>query len=305
MKLTDQSLKNLVNNHEAILTREHKTIPERGLTRLKLGQMYAQIAVVPTDTDSITVAAGGDNKLADALTATVKQSTLHLESDLPFKPEATSNTISMGSNIVRGNISDMTIVNGVVTNMSGSNGNTTIVNGRELDTERGIQVVVYLPRHMKIHVKEVYGDVNIIKPHNNDLIFTPATQCNLQTDDLDGDVEIGISGSSQANIGRVAGGVDVGISGSASINFTSVDGAMNAQISGSASVTIAGGTTSRMRAIVSGSGSIQALGTITNDARLRVSGSGNITARQVDGDLDTTVNGSGMIMANGQSYCRR
>ena len=305
MKLTDQSLKNLVNNYEAILTREYKTTPATGLTRVKLGEMYAQVAVVPTDTDTVTVAAGGDNELANTLTSTVKQSTLHLESELPFKDGATGNTVSTGANIVMGTISDMTIVNGVITNFSGSNGSTTIINGREVDTERGIQVVVYLPRHMTIYVGDVYGTVAIVKPHDGDLIFAPTSQCDLQTDDVHGDVEIDLSGSSQGDIGRVKGSADVDVSGSGSVNFNAVEGAFVAQISGSGDATIAEGTTSRMRASVSGSGDIQVHSTVTNDARLRVSGSGKITVREVGGDVDTNVSGSGTITANGERYRRR
>lgn len=269
---------------------------------LVLGRMLAQAAIVPSRTGQITVGlAGGDDAMFAALQGRVEAGRLHLDGELPFKPGSGGGGFnSYGGNVFAGggSFSSMTIVNGRV---SGGGGSTFIINGREVDLERGMQLVIAAPVSVNVVVRDLVGAVGITDTLDGNVDFSPSFHASLvagQVGHLAGDV----TGSGSAEVRHVAGDAELEVSGSGQFYLGGVDGGVQARISGSGSVTIAGGTSRSLRARVSGSGSIRHDGTVMGSADLKVSGSGSISSRKVEGGFDQKVTGSGTISVNGQTY---
>ncbi|WP_335991693.1 GIN domain-containing protein [Glycomyces sp. MUSA5-2] len=276
--------------------------------KIILGKMLAQVAVVPMPgVDTITVVAhGGDSAMLAALRGTVTGRTLRLEGTLPFKPGTARTSGSV--NYIGGNVTvtGMTVINGRVVSGttvtgSGSLGDTVILDGREVDLDRSIQLVVVIPARLDLAVRDLIGAVGITDDLAGFLDFAPSVRCDLVAAGVN-DFEGELRGSGRVTVAAVAFDADVQVTGSGTCVLGSVAGAADLKISGSGDVTVQGGTTTRLRAQVTGSGDIRHGGTVTGKARLRVSGSGDIRVHTVTGEVDQGVAGSGEITANGQTY---
>lgn len=280
--------------------------PAANIDRVVLGRMLAQVAVVPMPgIDTVTVVAhGGDKAMLAALRGTVEGRTLRLEGTIPFKP-GTASSFGSGT-FIGGNVTvtGMTVVNGRVVSgstVTGGSGDTIILNGREVDLDRSIRLVVVIPTTVDLAVRDLIGAVGITGDLDGVLDFAPAVRCDLVAAGIAA-FEGELRGSGKATIAAVSGDADIQVSGSGTCILGSVAGSVDAKVSGSGDVTIQAGSTRRLRAQVSGSGDIRHGGTVTGSARLRVSGSGDVRVATVTGEIDQSVAGSGAITANGRTY---
>jgi len=268
--------------------------------KVVLGRMLAQVSIIPMATSTITlIGYSGDEQMLRAVSGRVDDSgTLKLEGEIPFKPGGSRN--HFGGGIVIG--SNVTITSGgSYSSFSSGDGDTIVIDGREVDLDRTIRLALIIPSTVNVKIGKLIGPVGITDRLDAELNFSSSMRAELMAHgvkSLIGD----ISGSGQASVTSVTEDADLEVSGSGQIAIGTVSGSVEAKISGSGTVTVNGGTSSKLRSSVSGSGKIFHYGTVMGDARLRVTGSGNITASQVRGEVDPSVTGSGWITANGVTY---
>lgn len=273
-----------------------------GIHTVTLGLMLAQVAVIPMNTNGIQlIGYSGDEAMLRALHGRAEGGDLHIGGDLPFKAGQASGGFNRGGNVFIGG--SMSFTGGTFTSYSSSGGGFTqmVVNGREVDLARAIEVVLVIPRSMNVRVREVVGAIGFTDDLDGSLDFSPEFQANVVARGVKS-IAGEVRGSGRADIGHVAGDAEVEISGSGTVQFGSVAGRIAARISGSGNVGINGDTSQSMRARVSGSGSITHHGRILGGAELKVSGSGQIHTGTVGGTVDAKVSGMGSIYANGQTY---
>lgn len=268
-----------------------------------LGTMLAQVALVPMAGNSFSiVGVDGDPEMLAAITTRSDGGTLRIEGSLPFRPGGRNGPFSGTTFFSGGNVT-MTVGSvGGSFYSSGGGRSMFIIDGREVDIDRYIRLVVAVPAAANVQVRGLIGAAGIAGDLDGDLEFSPSYQAELVTygrvRSLTGD----ITGSGSATVGAVDGSAEIEISGSGSVRAGSVGGAVDARVSGSGSVAVGGGSSARLRASVSGSGHVDHRGDIRGDARLRVSGSGQVYASSVFGSVDPKVTGSGSITANGTTY---
>lgn len=266
-----------------------------------LGRMLAQVAIVPMGNRCSVIGVDGDPEMLAAITTRSDGRTLRIEGGLPFKPGG-GNGPFRGTFFSGGNVT-MTVGSvGGSFYSSGGGRSTFIINGREVDLDRYIRLVLAVPAAANVQVRGLVGAAGIAGDLDGDLEFSPSYRAELVTAGRVGSLTGDITGSGSATIGAVDGNAEIEVSGSGSVRTGSVGGTVDARISGSGSVGIDGGVSTRLRASVDGSGHVDHRGEISGDARLRVSGSGQIYVSTVYGDVDPEVSGSGSISANGKTY---
>lgn len=285
------------NNLPARQGRQHEQFNASEFSKIVFGQMLAQVAIVPMPIDSINlISYDGDEEMLRALRSRVEGRTLKLEGQIPFKPGGSRH--SFGSGMVFG---DLTISGGSFSSYSSGNGDVIVINGREVDLDRAIQLVLMVPSTMDLKFCELIGAVGITDHLDATLDFSQSVRADLKASSVQsliGD----ISGSGKVTLESVVEDAELEISGSGSFNVGSVGGVVQAKITGSGNIVVNGGSSSRLRASVSGSGNVWHNGTVTGDARLRVSGGGHVTAAHVNGEVDSGVTGTGSVTANGHTY---
>jgi hypothetical protein len=277
-------------------------------SKVVLGKMLGHVAVVPMPVSQCTVIGyDGDQEMLDALMCRTDGRTLFLEGELPFKAGGAARGGFGGGGVF--SVGDMTVISGGgFTSVSSGSGTIIangmmIVDGREVDLDRYIRVVVMVPSTTDVKVSGVIGVTGITDDLDGAVDFSPVIQSRLVASGSVGSLSADISGSGQAEIrGSVTGDAEIEISGSGAVSAGTVDGAADARISGSGHVDIEAGRTRRMNASVSGSGSVSHAGTVTGNARLRVSGSGSIVVAHALGDVDPRVTGSGFVKVNGATH---
>lgn len=269
-----------------------------GISKVVLGRMLAQIAIVPMAVTEISlIGHDGDEQMFGALEGRVERGILKLEGEIPFKPGSARH--SFGGGVFMGGV---TISGGAFSSFSsGGSDDAIILNGREVDLDRAIRLVLIIPSTTNIKVTGLIGAVGVTDYLDAELDFSPFIRAELSARDvksLIGD----LSGSGKASIASAMESADLEISGSGSFTIGKVYGSVDAKVSGSGDVTISRGTSRTLRGSVSGSGNVSHHGTITGDAHLQVSGSGNVVARAVQGKVYRRVTGSGQITVNGETY---
>jgi hypothetical protein len=266
-----------------------------------LGQMLAQVAVVPVNAGRCTLTAvDGDPEMLAALTARPEGGALRIEGAIPFKPGS-------GHGPFRGTFfgSGVTVITGgsfSYSASSGGGGHAVIIDGREVDLSHYIRLVLAVPPATSLRVSDLLGTIAITGDLQGSVDFSPSFLAQLIAPGSVGSLTGDLTGSGSAMLGAVTGDTDLEVSGSGSFRIGEVLGSVTAKVSGSGSVAIGGGTSTRLRASVSGSGTVAHQGVTTGDARLRVSGSGQVHAATVCGAVDPKVTGCGSITANGRTY---
>jgi hypothetical protein len=270
------------------------------IRKIVLGRMLAQVAIVPMDVPQPSlVGYDGDEQMLAAVKGNVAGTTLTLKGEIPFKAGGAHNPF--GSNVFMGG--NVTITGGSFSSFSssGGSGGTIILDGREVDLDRSIQLVLIIPKTTNIKVSGLIGAVGITDYLDAELDFSPSIRAELVASgvkSLIGD----LSGSGKASLTSVTEDADLEVSGSGTFTIGEVAGNVDAKVSGSGNVTISRGTSLKFRGSVSGSGNVSHYGTVRGNARLRVSGSGNAVATRVDGEVDRSVTGSGQVTVNGTTY---
>lgn len=270
-----------------------------GISKVVLGRMLAQIAIVPMAVTEISlIGHDGDEQMFGALEGRVERGILKLEGEIPFKPGSARH--SFGGGVFMGG--NVTISGGAFSSFSSGGSDAAIIlNGREVDLDRAIRLVLIIPNTTNIEVTGLIGAVGITDYLDAELDFSPSIRAELVAGDvksLIGD----LSGSGKASIASVMKSADLEISGSGSFTIGEVYESVDAKVSGSGNVTISRGTSRTLRGSVSGSGNVSHYGTVLGDAHLQVSGSGKVVARAVQGKVYRRVTGSGQITVNGETY---
>lgn len=279
-----------------------------GLRRIVIGEMLAQVSVLPAHGNIAFIEGYGDSEMLKVLQqkSDIKHGTLNLEGGLPFKPGVKRDRFGGGGVYMSGG--DMVVTGDVViggrsfSSVSSGRGSTMmIVNGCEVDLSRAIRLVLMVPPTVNLKIDGLIGAIGITDRLDASVTFSPSHNANLAAGAIKSLV-CDLSGSGEVDVREVAEDAELDISGSGRVYASSVRGAVEASISGSGSVSIDGGPTRQLKASISGSGNISHGGTVTGNARMRVSGSGNITVSRVNGEVDTSIGGMGTIRANGQVY---
>lgn len=290
-----------VNRLPAVGVQRQERFDADGVEQVVLGRMLAQVAVIPMQTDVVTlVGYGGDKAMLERLSVSVRGGRLTVSGEVPLLPGRSSGTYFFGDSVTV----NVTGSGSFTSFSSGSGSKRLIVDSREVDLDRAIQIGIVVPVSMGVKVAGMAGAIGVAGDLAGVLDFSPSLTVDLyahRVGSLAGDV----SGASHAVIERVDGEAAVEISGSGAVALGGVDGAADLHVSGSGLISIAGGRTDRLRARVSGSGRIRHDGVVTGDARLRVSGSGSVSAARVEGDVDRSVSGSGTVRANGERHTSR
>ena len=247
------------------------------ITEVIISGMLATAKVVPADRRKVQVTVSGDEEMKHKVQLDVAGPALKISCELPFVGGGARSTgTRMGGSFVGGGV----FVGGVVSSVSISgtsiiNG-VVCVNGRTVDMDRQIEVVVEVPKGTTVKVGKLLGKAVI--------------------GDTEGDLELKISGMTEVSAGRVRGAA-IRISGSGDARIREASGAVQARISGSGSVFIDGGTSESLTASISGSGSIHHGGT-AKTARLDVSGSGSIHLIECLSTPSRSKSGSGRIVVS-------
>jgi len=295
----DLANRNNLPTHHA---RRQENFDASRINKITLGRMLAQVAIIPTNVNQITlIGYGGDERMMAAVKGRVEGSTLKFDGDIPFKSGGGHNSFGhsrFGNNaFVGGNI---TIGNGSFTSFSSSGGGDMIVlDGREVDLERAIQLVLMVPTTMNVKVGGLIGAVGITDHLDAELDFSPSIRAELSASSvrsLIGD----LSGSGKVTLGNVIEDADLEITGSGSFRVNTIGGKITARVTGSGNIVVEQGTSRILRASVTGSGQVRHGGTV-DTARLSVTGSGHILAANVRGDVDHDITGSGTITFNGKT----
>ncbi|HEX8182634.1 MAG TPA: DUF2807 domain-containing protein [Candidatus Saccharimonadales bacterium] len=270
---------------------------------IKLETMLGQVAIMPQQTDHVSLAGfGGDEEMISRLRANVQSGVLNIEGELPFKPGQSgggSHNV-FGDNVVI--MSGSAYIGGGSFSTNGRGGQRRlIVGGREVDLSRHIQLAIIVPVGTNVRVGDIVGAVGIGPNLGGALDFTARFDTHIfayDVTELTGEV----IGQGHAEVQLVQESADVHVSGQGNFILGSVSGKFDARVSGQGNIRVAGGSSRSMRARVSGQGSIDHRGTVLDSANLRVSGMGSINANRVSGDVDARVSGMGNIVANGRTY---
>lgn len=265
---------------------------------LVLDSLIGQIAVLPQQTNKVTLTGYGDGDTLAHIQASVRNGALTIHGQLPYKPGNRS-----ASGIVIGGGSIILVNNHIIDSNIGRGEAVPVTNNEEIDTSRPLTLKLTVPQGTNLRIKEVIGVIGVGPELKGEIDFSTTLSTHLFAHDaigLNGD----ISGDSSAEIASVTGDVDVEVSGNGSFRIGQASGKIAARINGNGSVAVEGGHSQSLRASVSGSGRIMHHGGIDGHARLRISGSGKIAIDSIKGDVDHTISGSGSITANGQSFGR-
>lgn len=110
-----------------------------------------------------------------------------------------------------------------------------------------------------------------------------------------GEAVLRVAGSGDIRTQAILGRLQADVAGSGDIAVASVDGPLEARVAGSGDVRILGGHARPMTASVLGSGDVVFDGT-AEALSARIAGSGDVRARQVTGQVQKTVMGSGGVI---------
>lgn len=273
---------------------------------INLGTMLGQVGIMPQQTDHVSLAGfGGDEQMIGRLRAVVNNGVLDIEGELPFKP-GQSGGFGNGSYSTSGNSVIITggsvHIGGGSFSASGNGGQRMlIVNGREVDLSRHIQLAIVVPIGTNIRVGDMVGAVGIGPNLGGALDFNVRFDTHLFAYDVT-EFTGEVRGQGRAEVQSIQESADIRVSGQGDFIIGSVGGDLDARVSGQGNIHVGSGNSRSMRARVSGQGSIVHRGTVLGSAKLNVSGQGNINADRVSGDVDARVTGMGSIVANGHTY---
>ena len=228
------------------------------INTIALNKMLAQVAVLPGSSNQIVICGYGDEQMLNTLYATQSGDTLQLAADIPFKPgQSQSRNFSSGNIHISGGGTVFSSFSGGSFSMSSGgatiiNG-TMIINGREVDLDRKIMLVIMMPATMNVTVGKVIGAVGIADILNGELAVNTDGMAKVIAYDVLS-FSCDFSGSVTAQLGIVRQNASVEASGSGRIFANSVGGKLDVQISGSARVNVEGGHSESARVKISGSG---------------------------------------------------
>lgn len=280
----------------------------REVRTIKLGTMLGQVAIMPQQTDRVSLAGfGGDEQMISRLRTVVRDGTLYVEGELPFKPVRSSRFGGGSYNL----FGDGVVITGDSLHIGGgfSTGGRggqrmLIVDGREVDLSRYIQLVLVVPVGTNVRVGDMVGAVGIGPSLGGALDFSARFDTRIFAYDVT-ELTGKVSGQGCVEVQLVHQSADIQVSGQGDFILGSVGDEFDASVSGQGSIRVNGGNSRSMRASVSGQGSIIHDGTVLGGASLKVSGMGDINARKVSGAVDARVSGMGKIVANGKTYRSR
>lgn len=288
----------------------------RGVTSIAFDDVFGQVAMtVDPRAEYVQIKGYGDAEVLDKLTVDPRGGHMAITGWLPFKPgSASSGGSSRGQyNVFRGSVFGSNVVSGDSVIMSGgtiisgsgnvSSGgrNMLIINGREVDQERKILLVMTIPPRMTLRLGGLYG-----------LIGIGGSSDGILTLDMSGSTDAYVkaaramaatlSGSGDLEAGPIQGGFNINLTGSGDTEVQSVGGEAQVLLTGSGSVTIEEGVSTSGSFNLTGSGDLKHSGTITGDATAMLTGSGKIKLARVHGHCRPHITGSGSVTVNGQKY---
>jgi hypothetical protein len=291
---------------------------------LNLGRMLAQVAIhVNPQASAISVKGFGDESTLRNISADVSGGTLSISAPLPFVAEdsVTRSRSHRGSHF-QGNVFGGTVVGKVVRGdmvVSGGNisigngsvvmgGGISIINdvvyydGREVDMNRKIVLVITVPSETSIEMKDNLGNMGVGGELQGELDLELSAAASVYADSVRS-LRSRISGSGSIQLGTVHGRTKVKISGSGSLDAHELKGNINASISGSGRIIVSGtqSTSGDVDISISGSGAFTHNGTV-DDVDFSISGMGTITIPRATGKVKHSISGMGSAQVNGRSY---
>ncbi len=291
----------------------------RSITSIAFDNVFGQVAMtVDPLAEYVQIKGFGDAEVLDKLLVDPRGGHMAITGWLPFKPGGTSFGSSSQYNVFSGsgNVfgSDVVVNEGsmIVSGRGGSivsgsgmisNGGRSqlIINGREVDQDRKILLVMVIPPRMVLRLGGLYG-----------LIGTGGSSDGVLTLDMEGSTDVYVkaaramtvmhTGSGDIETGPIAGDLNLQITGSGDADIDSVGGNAQVLLTGSSDITIDRGVSTSGSFTLTGSGGIKHGGTITGDATAVLTGSGKIKLNRVTGRCTPHITGSGHITVNDQKY---
>ena len=317
--------------------------------------MLAAVSIVPVaGMSSVSMLAyEGDMQMIAALRGRVAGNELILEGEIPFKESSSRRSFRSRGSYTRitGGVRSFSgdIVIGAIVgdnNISIGSGMESInIDGREVDLDRAIRVVVIVPSTMNFKVTDALGEIGIADSLDATLDYSSTIKTKLVASHvrfLSGSC----AGSSSARIARVSHGISMSTGGSSSIAISDgttpalslrtggsstfkhlgeilgdatlvsegsseidlgeVRGVVNADTSGSSELTIFEGVSTQLTVKASGNSEVKHEGVINGDVIIGMSGSSEATLREVRGHLSVDAsNSSEILVKRGSSLSTR
>lgn len=289
------------------------------ITSISFEDVFGQVAMtVDPRAQYVQIKGFGDAEVLDKTTVDPRGGHMAITGWLPFKPGGSSHGHSSRQrNVFRGNVfgSGMSISGDSVVMSGGSiisgsgsvsiNGRSQlIINGREVDQDRKILLVMTIPPRMALRLGGLYGLIGIGGSPDGVLTLGMSGSTDAYVKAARA-MSVNLTGSGDLEAGPIAGGFSLQLVGSGDVEVDSVGGEAQVVLTGSGDVDIDGGTSTSGSFTLSGSGEIKHGGTITGDAAATLTGSGKIKLNRVNGRCSPHVSGSGSVVVNGQKHKAR
>lgn len=295
------------------------------ITSVNIDSVLAQVAVqVEPNAKFVSLKVYGDEEMAHALHITSRFGHLTLSGELPFTDKVSDGRRNPLRKLLQ------SLQQALLSNTSAvvNNGNTdtrVIVDGRRVDLDRKILIVLTIPQRMAIRASDrFYGLLAVGPQRMDDLILDSYGFAKIYVHEADrleattygmGRIEAGTiqneliastRGQGSITIGQVHGSSQLKVHDMGRILLARAYGAAVTDVRGMGSVTISGGELQSGAFISRSMGDTTCKAPITGDATATVASSamGSIALASVHGTFTKNVKGMGTVTANGRTYSR-
>lgn len=251
---------------------------------IKLKTMLGLIAVLPQQTDRVTLAVYGSDKQMINLRTNVQGGVLNIEGELPFKPSLLDGLLGFRGVDLSFSVPGVRRI--------------LFVDGRRIDLSRYIQLVLTVPIGTNVSIGNLIGAIGI-GSNLGRLDFSSSFDANVYARSVA--VFTGeIRGHNKVQVRRVDNSTAINVSGRGSCVIGSVGGVFNAHASDFGKVHVEGSRSHAMRAEVSGHASIRHGGIVLGETHLWARDTGTIDVRQIKGKIHSRASDLGVITVDSQ-----
>jgi hypothetical protein len=291
------------------------------VTSIRIDSVLAQVAIqVEPNTKFVNLRVYGDFEMAEALKISCHSGHLTLSGELPFTDKAPDSRRGFFKKAFRPFWDALSSGTNVVIN-----DDRVIVDGRRVDLDRKILIVLTIPPHMAVRAGDRFYGLLAVGGHRmDDLVLDSygfakcyvdkATRLELTTHGM-GRIEAGTVNGELIASTRALGNITVDeAEGSLRLNVHDMGRILVAKARGTATVDsrgmgeaiISGGELQKGSFTTRSMGGITCKATILGDTTASVTSNamGGIVLTRVRGKLTKSVKGMGTITANGQHYTR-
>lgn len=291
-----------------------------GIKKISVESMLAQVAImVDQDAKSIDLKVYGDFEMAETLKISSHSDHLTLSGELPFVDKSPDNRRGFFKKLVRPFWELLFEGTSAVMN------DRVIVDGRRVDLDRKILIVLTIPPSMAVRAGDRFHGLLAVGGHRiDDLVLesygfakvyvNSAAHLEVTTHGM-GRIEAGIvdesltantCGQGSITVDAASGSLQLNAHGMGRILLAKAHGTVAVNTRATGGVTISGGQLQGGSFITRGMGGITCKAPITGDAVATVTPSamGNIVLTRVRGKCAKNIRGMGSVTVNGRTYSR-